>query len=306
MTAHHEKASFLSALPTLGLPLLETVDMESYPEGAIVSPGDPLGSAAVFPITIEPARVTSAFSQPTPGGVQSLGAESPDDSFRSGDSLSLSFPRKVAAIGLYVIGSPGDVRAGDLTLVTAAGSVSNRATPDLVLPDGGEAFFLGLVLTPPHEGITEALLLSIDPTGDGLFVFNLDDFIFQPELLDYEQWAARSFPPGTPEIEMDPLANPDGDTLVNLLEYYTCHHPLVHDPDPFSISVAGGDLFFDFPRSQLVPPGAGGFEGCDDLQSWIDIAPAEVVLLESLGDVWYLRAIFPTSGVRYFVRLKVN
>ena len=120
-------------------------------------------------------KVTDAFAQTTSGGTNALGLDVLDEAFLSGDSFIMTFDQTIHALGLFVIGSPGDVLAGDFALSTGAGSVFNVDTPDRTVADGGEAFFLGLVATDASLGFTSAMLESFDPQGVGLFVFNVDD-----------------------------------------------------------------------------------------------------------------------------------
>lgn len=94
---------------------------------------------------------------------------------RSGDALTFGLSGASQAIGLFVIGTPGDVRAGDFALQVSAGSVSNSATPSLILADGGEAFFLGLIEDNAALGFTQATLASFGDIIDSTFYWSLDD-----------------------------------------------------------------------------------------------------------------------------------
>ena len=63
----------------------------------------------------------------------------------------------------------------DVALRAGGGSVHNVASPDRVLADGGEAFFLGLIEPNPSLAFTSAGLESFDPNQLGLFFFTVDD-----------------------------------------------------------------------------------------------------------------------------------
>ncbi len=95
--------------------------------------------------------------------------------FASGDALTFGLSGVAQALGVFVIGTPGDVRAGDFALQVSAGSVSNSATPNLILADGGEAFFLGLIEDNAALGFTQATLASFGLTTDPTFFWSLDD-----------------------------------------------------------------------------------------------------------------------------------
>ena len=122
-------------------------------------------------------KITDAFAQTTEEGKNSLGLTGPDASFLSGDELIMTFDIPTSFVGLYVIGSPGDFCEGDITLSFGGGQISNTSEPDIVLPDGGEAYFLGIIVTGPSSSFTEAALISHDPTCSGLYVFNIDDIL---------------------------------------------------------------------------------------------------------------------------------
>lgn len=130
-----------------------------------------------YKIGEEVMQVTEAFSQTTEGGRHSLGLRDSDVSFLSGDRFTMTFDIASSFLGLYVIGSPGDVRGGDLTLHFGGGEICNASDPEKVLADGGEAYFLGIIVSGASAGFTEAILESHDPKGCGLFVFNVDDII---------------------------------------------------------------------------------------------------------------------------------
>ena len=117
--------------------------------------------------------VSSGFD--TTSGVNYLGIDDGGgEVFLSGDAFTMSFGATINAVGLFVIGSPGDVLGGDFELTAGAGSVFNAGTPEATLGDGGEVFFLGLIDT---VGFTSAMLESFDPLQEGLFEFNVDDIV---------------------------------------------------------------------------------------------------------------------------------
>jgi len=153
-----------------------TLDFESLPANTLLPSGSTIdGITLTYSIGGLTMKVTDAFAQTTSGGTNALGLDVLDEAFLSGDSFIMTFDQTIHALGLFVIGSPGDVLAGDFALSTGAGSVFNVDTPDRTVADGGEAFFLGLVATDASLGFTSAMLESFDPQGVGLFVFNVDD-----------------------------------------------------------------------------------------------------------------------------------
>jgi hypothetical protein len=62
------------------------------------------------------------------------------------------------------------------------------------LPDGGEAYFLGIIVTDPPLGFFQARLESHDPTGSGLYVFNADDIIHHGCVANLDDYGIVTFP----------------------------------------------------------------------------------------------------------------
>lgn len=141
----------------------------------------------------EVMRTTDAFAQTTDDGRNSLGMTGPDESFLSGDGFTMTFDIPTSFVGLYVIGSPGDVREGDITLSFGGGEISNAPDPDMVLPDGGHAYFLGIIVTNPLLAFSEAILQSHDPVRLGLYVFNIDDILHHGCIANLDDYGSVTF-----------------------------------------------------------------------------------------------------------------
>ncbi|WP_293746102.1 PEP-CTERM sorting domain-containing protein [uncultured Paraglaciecola sp.] len=131
-------------------------------------------------------QVASGFD--TTSGDNYLGFNDPNSSsFLSGDSIVMNLPQMVHAIGFFIIASPGDLLFSDDALLTiGSGSAMVNPTPNSVLADGGEIFFLGLVDT---DGFTTAELSS---ACCGFFEFNVDD-------IQFSTFAPPSAPSHVPE-----------------------------------------------------------------------------------------------------------
>jgi hypothetical protein len=131
-------------------------------------------------------QVASGFD--TTSGVNYLGFNDPgNSSFLSGDSIVMNLTQMVHAIGFFIIASPGDLLFSDDALLSAgSGSAMVNPTPNSVLADGGEVFFLGLADT---DGFTTAELSS---ACCGFFEFNVDD-------IQFSTFAPPSAPSNVPE-----------------------------------------------------------------------------------------------------------
>jgi hypothetical protein len=168
------ETDFLSAVSSLGLPGLQTLNFDSLSQGTPIPSGTAVdGITFTYSIDseimiIEPSNQTYTTTSPE----NYLGLNNLDGAFLGGDMFTMTFDRTLSALGLYVIGSPGDVIASDFELFTSAGRVFNSSAPDQTLGDGGEAFFLGLIETDPSLGFTSAELRS---SSGPFFIFNVDD-----------------------------------------------------------------------------------------------------------------------------------
>lgn len=176
VTTYTDQAAFLAALPGGAPPF--TLDFEAQTPGDVVLSGDTLGGIT-FTYSIDDGDggflnmiVSSAFD--TTSGDNYLGLdEAPDNTFIAGDGFTMTFGGTVNAVSLFVVSTPGDAEAGDFTIEAGLGSVSNSGI-FTILPDEGEAFFIGLIDT---DGFTSAEFLS---NFLGTSEFNIDDIDPEP------------------------------------------------------------------------------------------------------------------------------
>lgn len=163
------RAAFLAAL---GAPPV-VVDFEA---GA---PGTSLPTGAAFEgVTFDYAfdhgfqlEIVSNFD--TTSGANALGIDDPGnfDQLLDGDEIDFGLPGPTTAFGLSLVS--GDVLlAGDVEIQTASGNAPNGGVVDQVLPDGGLAYFIGLI---SDDAFDEALLRF---DGGDNFFFNLDDLTY--------------------------------------------------------------------------------------------------------------------------------
>jgi hypothetical protein len=190
VTTYTDKGTFMT---DLALTTVELSWEHLSPETMIPHDDRARGITFSYLIGDEILRTTDAFAQTTAEGKNSLGLTNPDSSFLSGDGFTMTFDIPTSFVGLYVIGSPGDIREGDIVLNFGGGAISNAADPEIVLPDGGEAYFLGIIVTNPPLGFLQAQLESHDPTGLGLYVFNADDIIHHGCVANLDDYGSVTF-----------------------------------------------------------------------------------------------------------------
>jgi len=160
------QASFLAAVA--GFQNVQSITFENLAAGTLLPSGTTLnGSSDNITLTYSiggfSAKVANAFSTTSPSN--SLGLTGGDEAFKGGDLLTMTFSRKLHALGLFVIGE--DIAGGDLTLSVLDGNVSNGAVDPNVTVSGGQVFFLGVIDT---NGFTSAVLSSRAED----YVFNVD------------------------------------------------------------------------------------------------------------------------------------
>ena len=71
----------------------------------------------------------------------------------------------------YFITTADPVFPGDILLVTPVGTATNAGTPNLILPDTGTAYFVGLV----SDAEFTSAKVQFDPVAVGTFLYNVDD-----------------------------------------------------------------------------------------------------------------------------------
>ena len=127
---------------------------------------------------------------------------------------------------------------------------------------------------------------------------------------DYEDWASYTFDDGVAREDTAPTADPDGDGLVNLAEYYFLRNPLVADTTPvLKVTVNGeGQAVLDYNRRINDPHATVVVEASTDLQTWIPAVPGdfEEQVYYRVGDGEAVRATYIVEGAdAAFFRLAV-
>jgi len=162
-----DKAKFDDAIAEL------TTDVEGFEQltsGTEFISGSSIGKI-VFTYNI-PENLIVADDWEATSGDNYLGVAG-DRAFLSGDTLDIAFDRPVHAFGLYVMGSTGDIQADDIELDGLDAPVRNAGTPESILMDEGEVFFIGFV----DDSFTPHTSVSLISNGMVGFEFQLDDLV---------------------------------------------------------------------------------------------------------------------------------
>lgn len=179
--------------------------------------------------------------------------------------------------------------------------------PVLGTPPPGASVTFNTGTTP--KGVTEAIHGSVE--NDRLKLEANDSFV---EILTYALWAADPgvFSPGTPDADRLESANPDGDELTNLEEFYHGSDPLAVDISPIAGSVVSEDGV-DTPYFELVFARRRHVQGVEHevemsahLQSWESAIPVSETVTVEDEEFETVRIHLQVSGAaRHFFRLRV-
>jgi hypothetical protein len=145
------------------------LDFDGLAPGTLLPSGSTQGGVTfTYAIAGLTMKVVDTFS--TTSGANSLGLTGGDDAFLDGDTFDLAFSSPVRALGMFFITSDAAL-ASEILLATPVGTAGNSATPFAVLPDGGIAYFVGLVST----GLFSTAQVDVAADGESNFAFNVDD-----------------------------------------------------------------------------------------------------------------------------------
>ena len=160
-----DSTAFFSALPGPST----TLDFESLSPGDRIASGDTIeGITFVYDFGDEEMQVSDVFDTTSPDNF--LGTTDAAV-FQDGDDFDLSFA-PMNALGMFFL-SADTMSDGDIILSAAGITASLDASISQPLPDGSNAFFLGIIdnMSP----FTSAHIEADGGPGGPFFVYNVDD-----------------------------------------------------------------------------------------------------------------------------------
>jgi hypothetical protein len=189
------------------------------------------------------------------------------------------------------VGMPrGGPWADGKKLDDSGGTIKLQRPDTLFTPVGGGAsFYPMLVEDTVHYDDEGGWPLAAD--GAGFSLQRISDPAFSDEpgnwraqnpplesaaVLTYASWAESAFPPGTPEADQLPEADPDRDGLANIGEFALVLNPRVADAQQalvMTLDSQSGALFLDYRRRIGDASVSVVVAQSTDLQSWL---PADV------------------------------
>ena len=176
-----------------------------------------------------------------------------EDTFRGGfftdSEADFSAMLESASIEVYLADAAGDVSFDGISYSLYNGDYGYRIQTQPEIADFG-------------AGVVNGRVLVLE---------------FSPEPSTYASWVFETFPPETPTADTVPLADPNGDGIVNLLAYALALDPLANDNPrltPRFVTEPEGGASFQFRRNRNADDLAYTVEASSDLQSWTTLDPA--------------------------------
>lgn len=172
-TTYTDQLSFLGALPGA----THTVTFDAQSAGISLPSGTNIGGMTLnYSISGGPppsaldAMVTNDFL--TTSGANYLGLNDPGNYnlFIAGDEFSLAFDQAVSAVGMYFV-SGDPLFANDISIVTSSGTAFNGDAVDIAFPDGGLAYYVGLV----SDTLFASASVQFNSAAVGTFLYSVDD-----------------------------------------------------------------------------------------------------------------------------------
>ena len=193
-------------------------------------------------------------------------------------------------------------------------SLSGTAETGLDFVDTGTSFTipagqsaLAILLTPLADTLaegSETATLTLIESGD----FSVSGASAGITIADLpaDDWRMEKFGAGAgdPAISGD-LADPDGDGIVNLLEYAFAQEPLTYEPAP-ALSLSSGELTLTYRRNLLAPDLTYLVQKSTDISDWQPAFPTEEILSDD-GGVQVIRAhVSVGNNAATFLRIRVT
>ena len=217
------------------------------------------------------------------------------------DQLSIDGPLNSTNLGHNLLSEPyfapnNDIIAADPRLAPLAANGHKTLTHALLLDspaiDGGAASFTGGVSVPVKDQ-TESARSGVPDIGATEWL-----------PIDYTAWKALVFTT-TPAPQQGPGGDPDGDGIINALEFQMGTNPTTPTATPWSGSIENGNLVFRYPVARGRVLGNSFIEVSTNLTHW-NPATATPVFESVSGVRDLMKVTLQANQTRRFVRLGVS
>ena len=160
--------------------------------------------------------------------------------------------------------------------------------------------------TPAAEGTTQIVIGATNSAGDAPSRTLVLTVTLTPPVIPIDEWRAEHFGASAtnPAIAGE-LADPDGDGVMNLLEYAAGTDPLAADVSPWlNFGLENGFLTATAARNPHSTNLTWGAESSADMTAW---NTTNTTLLQSTASLFKVRDNFPVAtNPCHFLRLKVS
>lgn len=276
------------------------------------SPSIPAGTALGASQLNATADVPGAFSySPAAGAVLNAGSRTLTVTFTPSnlatyDSVTLARVVAVEKVTQTILFSPlADIllSAGSFNL-TATASSGLPVTFELV---SGPAELNGTALTPTGEGLVT--IRARQEGNDSYLAATAVErsFTVTSAAVGFEQWRTQKFTAGelADALISGAGVDPDGDGLVNLLEYALALEPKVPSTSELpSVSVDASDWIYTYKRPVDRTDLTYLVEVSTNLSTWTTVGVTHERITEGAIETW--RAKYPLASATVFFRLRVE
>jgi len=160
------------------------------------------------------------------------------------------------------------------------------------------------------RALLESSCLDIETAGRDInsgYGILMADLALEQTRTPQEIWREAKFGVVLPTGTADPLADPDSDAIVNLLEYATGSDPLTHSaPVLTGFTLTGGMLQFNYHRNVSATDAVIVFESSTDLVNWSTVTLASDAITSTIAGVELHTAKLPAAGDKLFYRMRVT
>ena len=219
----------------------------------------------------------------------------------SSSNLTINGPVGSSNLGHNLLGRPffapnNDIIAADPRLAPLAANGHKTLTHALLLDspaiDGGASSFTNGPVVPVKDQ-TESARSGVPDIGATEWT-----------AIDYTAWKPLVFTT-TPAPQQGPGGDPDGDGIINALEFQMGTDPTAATPTPWSGTIENGNLVFRYPVARGRVLGSSFIEVSTNLTHW-NPATATPVLESVSGVQDVMKVTLQANQTRRFVRLGVN
>jgi len=187
--------------------------------------------------------------------------------------------------------------------------VPGNVTARVLLPAKGYTNGLALMEGNVVSGTVSNNWLTLTNVGSGLHALWLATTSSPPPALLFSNWQSGWLGPMQQPGPGGETADPEGDGIVNLLEFAMGGDPLSADAANLKLQIAPARRTVCLSlreRKSLDGAGFGQFLKSTNLMSWLPVTPLSGAAIQDLGEIWLREATFPIEDNQSFYRIEYS